>query len=141
MSISQLLDAAGALVDRGATPACQVALARDDELLCFETFGAATDESRFCAWSATKPIVASAMWLLIGDGLLEIERPVAHYIPEFATNGKEIVTVEQVLLHTAGFPKSPVGPVESAHPLPRVKAVTEWGPEWEPAARFPNNPR
>ena len=136
MSISQLLDAAGALVESGATPACQVAVARDDELLCFETFGAATDESRFCVWSATKPIVASAVWVLIGDGLLEIERPVAHYIPEFATNGKEAITVEQVLLHTAGFPNAPMDPVEGADTVTRVKRFTEWRLEWEPGSRF-----
>jgi CubicO group peptidase (beta-lactamase class C family) len=136
MSISQLLDAAHSLVDTGATPACQVAVARDNELLCFETFGAATNESRFCVFSATKPIVASAVWLLIGDGLLDVARPVAHYIPEFATNGKEVVTVEQVLLHTAGFPFARMDPVEGADTVTRVKRFTEWELEWEPGSRF-----
>jgi CubicO group peptidase (beta-lactamase class C family) len=140
MSISQLLDAAQALVDTGATPACQLAVARDNELLCFETFGAATNESRFCVWSATKPITASAVWVLIGDGLLEIERPVAHYIPEFATNGKEAITVEQVLLHTAGFPNAPMDAVEGADAVTRVKRFTEWELEWEPGSRFEYHP-
>ena len=31
-------------------------------------------------------------------------RPVAAYIPEFAANGKEAVTVRQLLTHTSGFP-------------------------------------
>ena len=87
-------------------------------------------------WSATKPIVASAVWVLIGDGLLEIERPVAHYIPEFATNGKQAITVEQVLLHTAGFPNAPMDPVEGADTVTRVKRFTEWELEWEPGSRF-----
>src|SRR5436309_881793 len=132
MSISQLLDAAGALVDRGTTPACQIAVARDDTLLCFETFGDATNDTRFCVFSATKPIVASAVWLLIGERILDVARPVAHYIPEFATNGKEIVTVEQVLLHTAGFPNAALDPVEGADGVTRVKHFTEWELEWEP---------
>src|SRR3954469_21295102 len=136
MSISQLLDTARNLVDSGATPACQLAVARDNELLCFETFGAATNESRFCVFSATKPIVASAVWLLIGDGLLDITRPVAHYIPEFATNGKEVVTVDKLLLHTSGFPNAPMDRVEGADTVTRVKRFTEWELEWEPGSRF-----
>ncbi|HYL51226.1 MAG TPA: serine hydrolase domain-containing protein [Acidimicrobiia bacterium] len=136
MSISQLLDAAGALVDRGTTPACQLAVARDDELLCFETFGAATNDTRFCVFSATKPIVASAVWLLIGEGLLDLTRPVSHYIPEFATNGKEHLTVEQVLLHTSGFPNAPMDPIEGADTVTRIKRFMEWELEWEPGSRF-----
>jgi len=134
--IQELVDAAGALVDSGATPACQVAVARDDELLVFESFGDANDDTRFCVFSATKPVVASAIWLLIGDRMLDVSRPVAHYIPEFATNGKEAVTVEQVLLHTAGFPNARMDPVEGADAVTRVKHFTEWTLEWEPGTRF-----
>jgi len=136
MSTDQLLSLAAGIVERGESPACQLAVARDGEIECFETFGNATNESRFCAFSATKPIVASAVWLLMGDGVLEIERPVAHYIPEFATNGKEVVTVEQVLLHTAGFPNAPMDPVDGADMVTRAKRFTEWELEWEPGSRF-----
>jgi CubicO group peptidase (beta-lactamase class C family) len=131
-----MLAAARKLVDDGITPACQLAVARDGEIVCFETFGAATNDTRFCVFSATKPIVASAVWLLIGEGLLDPGRPVAHYIPEFASNGKETVTVEQVLLHTAGFPNAPMEPVEGGDAVTRVKRFTEWNLEWEPGSRF-----
>jgi CubicO group peptidase (beta-lactamase class C family) len=131
-----LLEAARKLVDDGITPACQLAVARDGDIVCFETFGAATNNTRFCVFSATKPIVASVVWLLIGEGLLDPARPVAHYIPEFATNGKQIVTVEQVLLHTAGFPNAPIDPVEGGDAVTRVKRFTEWSLEWEPGSRF-----
>jgi CubicO group peptidase (beta-lactamase class C family) len=135
-TIDELLGGARALVDKGATPACQVAVARDNELLCFETFGQATNNTRFCVFSATKPIVASAVWLLIGDGVLDVTRPVAHYLPEFATNGKEAVTVEQVLLHTAGFPNAQLDLWEGADSVTRVKHFTDWQLEWEPGSRF-----
>jgi CubicO group peptidase (beta-lactamase class C family) len=128
--------AARALVDDGHTPACQLAVARDDEILCFETFGAADDDTRFAAFSATKPIVASVVWLLVSDGVLDITRPVAHYVPEFASNGKERVTVEQVLLHTSGFPNAPMEALEGADAVTRVKRFTEWRLEWEPGTRF-----
>src|SRR4051794_39517379 len=131
-----MLDAARALVDDGSTPACQLAVGHDGDIVCFETFGDATDDTRFSVFSATKPIVASAVWLLIGDGLLDITRPVAHYIPEFATNGKEVITVEQVLLHTAGFPNAPMDPIDGADTVTRVKRFTEWKIEWQPGTRF-----
>ena len=136
MEFGPLLDAVEQLVTNGTTPACQVAVARDNEVVCFETFGAATDATRFCVFSATKPIVASAVWLLIGDGLLDPARPVSHYVPEFATNGKEAITVEQVMLHTSGFPNAPMDAIEGGDTVTRVKRFTEWQLEWEPGSRF-----
>jgi CubicO group peptidase (beta-lactamase class C family) len=134
--VDQLLETARKDVDRGWLPACQLAVARDDELLCFETFGDATNATRFQAFSATKPIVASAVWLLIGDGDLDITRSVADYVPEFATNGKHVVTVEQVLLHTGGFPNAPMDALEGADARRRRARFETWRLEWEPGSRF-----
>src|SRR4051812_45052994 len=80
--------------------ACQLAVARNGEVVWTESFGDATDASRFLVMSATKPIVASAAWMLIGEGTLELDRRVADYIPELATNGKDAITVEQVFIMT-----------------------------------------
>src|SRR6266702_3442999 len=94
-------------IDDGLLPSCQFALARDGRLAAFETVGAAGPKTRYVIFSATKAFVASAAWLLIGDGSLDVDRRVADYIPEFATNGKDVVTVEQVMLHTSGFRRGP----------------------------------
>src|SRR5690348_17174533 len=118
-ALGQLLEAARRDVDRGRVPACQLAVARDGELLAFETFGDATNDTRFAIFSATKPIVASAVWVLLGEGKLELARPVRDWIPEFASNGKETVTLEQVLLHTAGFPSAPMAPDDGIDPRRR----------------------
>jgi CubicO group peptidase (beta-lactamase class C family) len=134
-SIDELLAAAEADVTRGWLPACQVAVARDGKLAAFATFGDATDDTRFAVFSATKPIVAAAAWVLMGEGLLDVARPVADYVPEFATHGKHAVTVEQVMLHTAGFP-SPTLLAEGAHPVMRRRGFAEWPLEWEPGTRF-----
>jgi CubicO group peptidase (beta-lactamase class C family) len=140
MSIDELAAAADALVASGVTPACQLAVARDGELVCFETFGAATNDTRFCVFSATKPIVAAAVWLLVGDRALDVAAPVAHYVPEFATHGKDAVTVEQVLLHTSGFPNAPIDAVEGADPASRLRRFAQWRLEWEPGSRFEYHP-
>lgn len=123
-------------VERGRVPACQLAVAREGRLLLFEALGEATTATRFCAFSATKPIVAAAVWLLIGDGSLDVSKPVAHYVPEFGANGKDAVTVEQVLLHTAGFPNAPMGAAEGADPARRRARFPTWRLDWEPGSRF-----
>ena len=135
-SLDELLGATAALVAEGATPACQMAVARDGDLLAFESFGDATNTSRFCVFSATKPIVASAVWQLIADGSVDPTRRVADLVPEFATHGKDVITVEQVLLHTSGFPNAALDFVAGAVPETRRAAFSDWELEWEPGSRF-----
>jgi CubicO group peptidase (beta-lactamase class C family) len=53
--------------------------------------------------SAGKPVAAAAIAQLAERGLIAYGRPVAEYVPEFAQNGKEAVTVRHVLTHTGGF--------------------------------------
>ena len=131
-----LVDTARRHVDEGTVPACQLAVARDGEVVLFEALGEATTNTRFCIFSATKPIVSAAVWLLIGDGLLDISAPVADYVPEFAGHGMERVTVEHVLLHTAGFPLAPMAHIEGADPARRRARFATWRLDWEPGSRF-----
>jgi CubicO group peptidase (beta-lactamase class C family) len=130
------LAAAGERDVADGVPACQMAVARDGEVVWSQTFGDAAETTRFCIFSATKPIVASAIWLLMGDGVLDVDAKVVDHVPEFATNGKDVVTVEQVLLHTAGFPTAPIDPVEGADPQRRRRRFEQWRLQWEPGTRF-----
>ncbi len=139
-SIDELMTAAQTDVDKGRMPACQVAVGRDGQIVGFETFGDAAPTTRFAIFSATKPLVAAAIWHWIADGTLDVARPVCEFIPEFAANGKESVTVEQVLLHTAGFPNAPMGDVEGADPMMRRARFETWHLEWEPGSRFEYHP-
>ncbi len=54
--------------------------------------------------SLTKVIVTTtAIMQLIENGQLDLDAPVAKYWPAFAHNGKENVTVRELLTHTSGF--------------------------------------
>ncbi|MGE5608043.1 MAG: serine hydrolase domain-containing protein [Bacillota bacterium] len=53
--------------------------------------------------SSTKPIAAVAIAQLWERGKLDLDDPVARYIPEFGVRGKEHVTLRHVLTHTGGF--------------------------------------
>ena len=127
-------------VDAGLLPSCQYALARGGRLAAFETFGRASPGTRYAIFSATKALVASGAWLLIGDGELEPDRRVAEYLPEFATNGKDVVTVEQLMLHTSGFPRAPLGPPDWADRDNRLAAFGRWRLNWEPGTASEYHP-
>jgi CubicO group peptidase (beta-lactamase class C family) len=80
--------------------------------------------------------VASLVWQLLGEGRLRTEDRVADHVPEFAEKGKAAVTVEQVLLHTSGFPHAPMPPEAGADPARRLERMASWHLEWEPGSRF-----
>lgn len=123
-------------VDDGPLPSAQVAVASDGELVAFETFGDATSESRYILQSVGRTIVAASVWKLLGEGLLALDERVGDIIPEFATNGKEAVTVEQVLTHTAGFPFAPLGYPKMLDRAQRLAAFSKWRLDWEPGSRL-----
>ena len=54
-------------------------------------------------FSTTKGISSMAFALLHSKGLIDYEEKVATYWPEFAHNGKENITIRQLLAHQAGL--------------------------------------
>ena len=54
-------------------------------------------------YSATKGLAAMTMAIAHSRGWLDYEERVAHYWPEFAQNGKDTITVRQLLAHQAGL--------------------------------------
>ena len=63
----------------------------------------------FNVFSVTKGIVATALHIQAERGLVEYDRPVADYWPEYGANGKETVTVRDALSHRTGTPQMPDG--------------------------------
>lgn len=139
-ALDRLLQRVRREVDDGLLPSAQVALAYHGELVAFETVGDATNDTRYVVYSATKAFVAGAMWALIGDGLVDVSRPVVHYVPEFGTNGKEAITLEQVMLHTSGFPMAPLAVLDGDTSAGRCRAFARWRLNWEPGTRFEYHP-
>jgi len=138
--MTALMDRAHQEIDAGLLPSCQIALARHGEIELFETLGAATDDSRYIVFSATKAFVASLVWVLIGEGLIDTDKLVIDYIPEFAPNGKDVITVEQVMLHTSGFPHAPIGMPDMLTRAGRVEKMAGWRLNWEPDSTYEYHP-
>lgn len=139
--VAALVERASQEVDAGLLPSCQLALAREGRLAAFTTIGEApAPQPRYVLFSATKAVVAAAVTLLIGEGALDPTARVADIVPEFGTNGKDAITVEQVLLHTAGFPQAPLGPPEWDTSAGRRAMFGRWRLNWEPGTAYEYHP-
>ena len=85
-------------------------------------------------FSCSKGVAALAFSLLVQDGLIDLDAAVASYWPEFAQNGKEAITVRQLLSHQAGLVGVQGGfAMEDYNDLPAVAArLAALAPMWRP---------
>lgn len=127
-------------VDDGLLPSAQIAVARHGKLALFETFGNASNETLYCVFSSTKAITSAAAWLLMESGDLASDEIVADIVPEFGSNGKEAITVEQLFLHSAGFPHAPFRPTDWFDRDRRLARFAAWRLNWPPGSRFEYHP-
>ncbi len=66
-----------------------------------------TPDTPFCALSASKAVTAMVVHLLDQENMIRLDDPVCEYIPEFASHGKQWITIRHVLTHRAGIPNLP----------------------------------
>ncbi len=129
-AVDALLARAHREIDEGRLPSCQLALGLDGKVVLHEAIGDATVDTRYTIFSATKPFVASVIWQLLGEGLLDPTTKVADLLPSFASHGKDAISLDHVLLHTAGFPYAPLAPPEWATHEGRAAAFERWRLNW-----------
>jgi len=128
--------------------AAQVALAQHDELPVSGSFGSAThgdglgqkrevdEQTLFVLFSVTKAIVSAAGWILLQEDRLSLEDRVADHVPGFGVAGKEQISIEDLLIHTAGLPSARLDAREWLDPEVRRQRFAEWELEWTPGSRF-----
>ena len=136
-------------VNDGLLPSTQIAIARNGKIGAMRTVGRArqgghdkpaTNETLYTIFSCTKAIMSAASWILIGEGKLKPSERVAEIIPEFGSNGKENITVEQVLLHISGFPNAPYPQDEWLDKSKRLERFAKWRLEWPVGSKFEYHP-
>lgn len=88
-------------------------------------------------WSATKGMSGLTIALAASRGLLEYDERVCMYWPEFAQQGKEAITVRQLLSHQAGLfaLDAPVDKAMLADPDRLAVVLARQKPEWPPGER------
>ena len=114
-SLSSVDAIMSAAVARGTIPGGVVLVGHDGEVVYRRAFGrrsleptreAMTADTIFDIASLTKCLVtATAVMQLVEQGKLRLNDPVAAYLPEFARNGKENITLRMLLTHFSGLPE------------------------------------
>jgi CubicO group peptidase (beta-lactamase class C family) len=116
MSEQRLANAARLLQDEtksGRVLAASLLVARDQRIVLHKGFGrmspapdarATEPETIFLLASITKPVTACALMLLVERGLVSLDDPVSHYLPEFKGDDRKNTRVRDLLSHTSGLP-------------------------------------
>ncbi|WP_131018813.1 serine hydrolase domain-containing protein [Paenibacillus thalictri] len=96
-----------------------------------------TPDTLFVVQSCSKGIISTAIHILVQQGKLAYDERISHYWPEFGANGKEKITLRQVLTHTSGVPLMPT--------YADMRLITDWRtmvcemeklePIWEPGSK------
>ncbi|WP_111497164.1 serine hydrolase domain-containing protein [Marinobacter bohaiensis] len=68
---------------------------------------AMSTDTPVCYFSASKAVTALLIHMLAEQGRINLRHPVAFYCPEFAQNGKQTITIHQILSHRGGIPAIP----------------------------------
>src|SRR5207249_3822072 len=111
--LAKIDGAVEAALKRGDCPGAVVAVVHADEAVFRKAYGSRavkpekvpmTADTIFDMASLTKPVAtATSVMILIEQGKLKPDDLVSKHWPAFAANGKDKVTVEQLLLHTSGL--------------------------------------
>jgi len=104
---------------------------RDEEL-------AMSIDTLFNIRSMTKPVVGTAIQMLIDEGKLALDDPVARYLPSFDHDRSRDITVEHLLTHRSGLPLTMIaasfGEYDSLRKL--ADGAGKRGPDFEPGSAF-----
>ncbi len=130
----------------GTIPGAVLLVGHDGHVIYRKAYGSRALEPRreamtldtvFDLASLTKVIVTTtAVMQLVQQGKVRFNDPVAKYLPEFAQNGKEDITVRQLLTHYSGLEpdldlKTPWGGKETAYRMAFAET-----PEDAPGSKF-----
>ncbi len=89
-----------------------VLVAEDGKIIYKGSFGLANREwdiknqpsTKFMIGSISKPLTAFLMLLQVQKGIIDLQKSIADYLPEFKNKPAAEVTIQQLLSHTSGLP-------------------------------------
>jgi len=115
MSQARLDDVAARVqnrIDRGLMPGAVVLVARHGQVVLHQAMGAKesgkeamTKDTLFDLESNTKVLATAISYMvLIERRVVSLSDPIAKFLPHFATNGKEHITLRDMLRYSSGLP-------------------------------------
>src|SRR5215216_4241493 len=144
--LAKIDEAVLASIERKETPGAVVLVGRQGRIIYRKAFGdravapvrePMTLDTIFDLASLTKVIAtATSIMILVERGKVSLADPASLYIPEFGKNGKERITVEQLMTHRAGLPPDNEIADYVGVSLDPLKMIYELQPSYEPGSRF-----
>ena len=138
-------DAVRTAITEGGEVGLQVAVYSGDDLVVDIWAGTADPiagtpvhaDTLFPTFSVIKAVTAVALHIQAARGLVDYDAPMGRYWPEFATNGKERMTVRHVLHHRSGLWQMPpdVTPERMADYGWMCDSLARMAPMFEPGTR------
>ncbi|MFE4214433.1 serine hydrolase domain-containing protein [Streptomyces sp. NPDC056853] len=94
-------------------------------------------DTLFFSFSAGKVMTSLIAHLLVRNGVVGYDTPVADVWPEFGAHGKASATLRHVLTHSVGVPAMPpgIGPADLPDWSRVCAAIADAEPLWRPGAR------
>ncbi len=139
-----------AVVQEGLTaarmPGCVIAVGRHGKLAWLKAYGnrqtlpepvPMTTDTVFDMASITKPVAtATSVMMLVEHGQLRLRDEVADYVPDFGVNGKEEITLTQLLTHHGGLiPDNEIGDYDEG-PAEAWQRILALETHVEPGTKF-----
>ncbi len=133
-------------IARGELPGAVILVARHGRIVYRKAFGhralrpeplPMTIDTVFDLASLTKVVAtATSIMILVERGLIRLGDRVSKYIPEFGRNGKERITIEQLLTHRGGLlPDNDLADYQRG-PEEALERIYSLSPIYEPGTRF-----
>ena len=115
-------------------PGCVILVGRPDGIAFIKAYGdkrlepereAMTDDTVFDLASLTKPLAtATSIMKLVEQGKLAVDEPVIKYLPDFGVEGKEQITIRDLLVHRSGLiPDNAISDYQQGPQLARTRLL------------------
>ena len=111
--LKQVDEVIAASIEKKEIPGAVLLVGRGDDVIYRKAYGnraieptvePMTEDTIFDLASLSKPLgTATSIMILADRGKIDVDAPAAKYVPAFASNGKDKVTVAQLLLHRGGL--------------------------------------
>ncbi|MHC4826043.1 MAG: serine hydrolase domain-containing protein [Planctomycetota bacterium] len=143
-SLEALADIVRGYVEQNTIVGAELVVIKDRRLVFHEAFGL-RDREQEVPWaknticnirSMSKCLTGAAAQILINEGRLGLDDPVAKYLPSFDNDKSRAITVRHLLTHRSGLPLTMMDKMFSEYESLRVIAdlAGERGPDFEPGS-------
>jgi CubicO group peptidase (beta-lactamase class C family) len=145
-AVRAVADEVAAYVKNGASVGAELLIVKNRKTVLHEAYGDRDREDKrpmerntiFNIRSMTKPLTGAAVQILVDEGKLRLDDPVAKYLPGFDNDKSRAITVKQLLEHRSGLPLTVITTAINQYPdlQAQARAAGEKGPQYKPGERF-----